>query len=63
MMETENWGLSNYEKSTKVLNSLATGPFVQSVLGQCLNHTIRWSLEEIYPEETKIIGAAVSLRF
>ena len=65
MMETENWGLSNYEKSTKVLKTFATGPFAQSVLGQCLNHTIRWKLEEIYPDETKIIGASVSpfLRF
>ena len=51
---------SNYEKSGKALDAFAGGPFAKNLRAECMNRTIRWNLEKVYPEETQIVGADVS---
>lgn len=60
MMETRHWGLDNHEKSSKALDAFAAGSFAAGVRAECMNRTVRWNLEEVFPEETQIVGAQVS---
>ena len=59
MMETRHWGLHNHEKSSAALDAFVTGDFAKGVRNECMNRTVRWNLEAVYPEETQIVGAQV----
>jgi len=56
MMETENWSIAKMDESEEVLKSISVGPFYQQLKSDCFNKTIKWRLNEYFPDETKLIG-------
>jgi len=56
MMETENWSIAKMDESEEFLKSLCMGPFYEQLKADCFNKTIKWRLNDYYPEETKLIG-------
>jgi len=56
MMETQNWSMARRDESEQFLKSISAGPFYQQLKADCFNKTIKWQLNDYYPEETKLVG-------
>ena len=59
MMETENWSIAKMDESEDFLKSISVGPFYQQLKSDCFNKTIKWRLNEYFPDETKLIGKQI----
>ena len=44
------------ETSDTTLQRLTVGPFYNSVKTDCKSKTVKWTLVDYFPEETKVLG-------